>query len=278
MRQLLVFGRSRVEERQPHRLQRIIEDSMGLMRSAIPSTIGLRLSLDPKTPAVLADSTQLQQVLVNLVKNAAHAMPRGGTVELTSPPGPGPPRAPSCSVKDSGEGMTPEVLNRAFEPFFTTKPVGKGTGLGLSMVHTIISAHGGTVALQSAPGAGTTVVLSLPSVASGTEAVPAAAAASPAPGRQQRIALVDDEPLVARAAERLIAHYGYAVTTMSSAKEVLEAFEKKPDAFELVLTDQTMPEMTGLQLAQALRAKGIQVPVLLVTGLPTEARTRPPRR
>jgi signal transduction histidine kinase/ActR/RegA family two-component response regulator len=270
VRQLLVFGRSRVEERLPSRLQRIIEDSMGMMRSTIPSTIGLRLALDPKTPPVLADPIQLQQVLVNLVTNAAHSMPQGGTVEISLTTRPGTPPHAELSVKDAGEGMTREVLDRAFEPFFTTKPVGKGTGLGLSMAHTIISAHGGTVDLKSTPGVGTTVVLSLPAVSNGGDAGPAKAKAASAPGKQQRIALVDDEPLVARAAERLIAHFGYAVTPMTSAKQVLDAFAENPDAFELVLTDQTMPEMTGLQLAQALRARGVKVPVLLVTGLPTE--------
>ena len=273
VRQLLVFGRARVEERRPARLQRIIEDSMSMMRSTIPSTIGLRLALDPKTPQVLADPVQLQQVLVNLVTNAAHAMPKGGTVEISLTTRPGTPPQAELAVKDTGEGMTPEVLQRAFEPFFTTKPVGKGTGLGLAMVHTIVSAHGGTVDLKSTAGVGTTVVISLPSVADGEHAGPAASQEVTTPGKQQRIALVDDEPLVARAAERLIAHFGYAVVTMTSAKEVLAAFAAKRDAFELVLTDQTMPEMTGLQLAQALRARGINVPVLLVTGLPTELKT-----
>jgi signal transduction histidine kinase len=270
VRQLLVFGRNRVEERKPHRLQRVIEDSMGMMRSTIPSTIGLRLSLDPRAPAVLADATQLQQVLVNLVTNAAHAMPKGGTVEISVTTQPGDPPRAELTVKDAGEGMTAEVKERAFEPFFTTKPVGQGSGLGLSMVHTIVQAHGGTITLQSTPGVGTSVVVSLPGVGPGETGAPAGPAVEVLPGAQQRIALVDDEPLVARATERLVAWFGYRVTALTSATALLEAFEARRDAFDLVLTDQTMPDMTGLQLTQALRAKGIGVPVLLVTGLPTE--------
>ena len=269
VRQLLVFGRPRLEQRLPHRVQRIIEESMGLMRSTIPSTIGLRLALDPRAPAVLADATQLQQVLVNLVTNAAHAMPRGGTIEISLSSRPGNPPGVELTVKDEGNGMTPEVLARAFEPFFTTRPVGKGTGLGLSMVHTIVRAHGGTVALQSKPGVGTSVMVFLPGVDRVEEN-----GRSPntvvSPGKQQRIALVDDEPLVARATERLVTHFGYQVTLFSSADEVLRAFAADAGAFALVLTDQTMPGMTGLELTRALRERGFRVPVLLVTGLPTE--------
>ena len=269
VRQLLVFGRARVEERQVHRLQRIIEDSMGMIRSTIPSTIGLRLSLDPRAPPVLADPTQLQQVLVNLVNNAAQAMPEGGAVELSLETRPGTPPSAVLKVIDHGQGMTPEVVARAFEPFFTTKPVGKGTGLGLSMVHAIVKAHGGTVTLKSVPGEGTTVEVVLPGVDQ-LEAPRDEAGARSERGAQQHIALVDDELLVARATERLVVQFGYRVTTLTSAAEVLRAFAEKPDAFDLVLTDQTMPEMTGLELARVLRQRGVQVPVLLVTGLPTE--------
>ncbi len=269
VRQLLVFGRARVEERQVHRLQRIIEDSMGMIRSTIPSTIGLRLSLDPRAPAVRADPTQLQQVLVNLVNNAAQAMPDGGTIELSLATRPGTPGSVELKVVDRGQGMTPEVMARAFEPFFTTKPVGKGTGLGLSMVHAIVKAHGGTITLKSNPGKGTTVEVVLP----GVDQLEAPRGEPGLPlerGAQQHVALVDDEALVARATERLVAQFGYRVTTLNRADQVLSAFERDPAAFDLVLTDETMPEMTGLELARALRHRGIKVPVLLVTGLPIE--------
>ena len=267
VRQLLVFGQPRVEARVPNRLQRVIEDSMSVMRATIPSTIGLRLALDPRAPAVLVDAMQLQQVLVHLVTNAAQAMPRGGTIDLALSTRPGTPSWVELSVKDQGEGMTAHVLSRAFEPFFTTRPV-KAAGLGLSMVHAIIKAHGGTVTLQSSPGAGTRALLSLPGI--DLDVAPLTSAPSATPGARQRIALVDDEPLVARATERLVSHFGYDVTTMSKADDVLQAFAEQPDAFALVLTDQTMPGMSGLELTSALRMKGIQVPVLLVTGLPTE--------
>ena len=244
VRQLVTFGRNKEPERLPHRLQRIIEDSMGMMRSTIPGTIGLRFSLDAKAPAVMADPTQLQQVLVNLVTNAAHSMPRGGTVDICLATSPGTPARAQLTVKHESQGVTER-------------------GVGLSMMQTIVKAHGGTVELT---GAG--VVITFPGVAR-----PAAALELPldaVPGNQQRIALVDDEPLVLRATERLVSQFGYRVTSISTGQEVLEAFALKADAFELVLTDQTMPEMTGLELTHALRASGSRVPVLLVTGLPRE--------
>ncbi len=246
VRQLLVFGRGRAEERTPHRLQRIIEDSMGMMRSTMPGNIGLRFSLDPRTPSVLADPTQLQQVLVNLVTLVAQAMPKSGTVDITLSVRPGTPPGAELAVKSEGE--TNEREER---------------GLGLSVVRTIIKTHGGTLELDRAG-----AVVFLPGVvdANGLDAPLETGAGRVAP----RIALVDDEPLVARATERLVTQFGYQVTMFTSADGVLRAFAAKRDAFELVLTDQTMPEMTGLELTHALRAQGLRVPVLLVTGLPTE--------
>ncbi len=245
VRQLLVFGRGRAEERTPHRLQRIIEDSMGMMRSTMPGSIGLRFALDPRTPSVLADPTQLQQVLVNLVTLVAQAMPTSGTVDVTLSTRAGSPLTVELSVKSEGE--TREREER---------------GLGLSVVRTIIKTHGGTLELNRMG-----AVVLLPGVvdANGLDGP-----LETASGKAPRIALVDDEPLVARATERLVAQFGYQVTTFSSAEEVLGAFAAQPDAFELVLTDQTMPDITGLDLTRALRAKGLKVPVLLVTGLPTE--------
>jgi signal transduction histidine kinase len=265
VKQLLVFTRSRTEERTTWRLQQLIEEAIGLVRSSIPSTVGLRLALDPRTPPVVGDGTQLQQVLVNLVTNAAHAMPKGGTVEISVEPSADGQRA-QLVVKDSGQGMSPEVLERAFEPFFTTKPVGQGTGLGLAMVHSIVTAHDGTIHLDSSVGAGTKAIISLPAAKIVAPAVPSEAP-NVAKGTAQRIALVEDEALVAKATERLVAHFGYAVTVHQDALSVLDAFEKDPRAYDLVLTDQTMPQLTGLELARRLRALGVTVPVLLVTGL-----------
>ena len=246
VRQLLVFGRGRAEERVPHRLQRIIEDSMGMMRSTMKESIGLRFSLDPRTPSVLADPTQLQQVLVNLVTFVAQAMPKSGTVDITLSVRPGTPPGVELAVKSQGE--TREREER---------------GLGLSVVRTIIKAHGGTLELNRSG-----ALVCLPGVldANGHDAPLETVSGKAAP----RIALVDDEPLVARATERLVTQFGYQVTTFTSAAEVVRAFTANPDAFELVLTDQTMPEMTGLDLTHELRGKGLRVPVLLVTGLPME--------
>ena len=266
VRQLLVFGRSDEGRRSPQRIQHLIQDSLRLVRSILPRDVDLKVDLDPEAPPVFADPDQLRQLLINVVTNAVFAMPRGGVLEISLRSGRADTRV-ELEVKDTGTGMTPEVLARAFEPFFTTRPVGQGAGLGLAMVHAIARAHGGSVELRSAPGKGTTVLVSFPRAERAEEQAPQPHPATPR--GTGRLAVVDDEPAVANSTERLISLFGYEVTKLTSARALLDLFAARPDAFDLVLTDQTMPEMTGLELGQALRARGVHVPVLLVTGLPT---------
>ena len=243
VRQLLAIGRAQPEPRRPHRLQALIHQSMSLMRATMPPSVGFRLALDPRAPAVMGDVAQLQQVLVNLVALAANSVTGNGTVELSLQTRPGVP--PSSELIITSEG---ELSPRDERP------------LGLSVVRSIVKSHGGTLDVEAAR-----AVLCLPGVAEDLDS---------AQGNQQRIALVDDEPMVARATERLVSQFGYQVTMFSSADQLLRAFAARRDAFELVLTDQTMPEMTGLELTYALRKRGVQVPVMLVTGLPMEIDTK----
>lgn len=240
VRQLLAIGRAPPEQRSPHRLQALIHQSMSLMRATMPPSVGFRLALDPRAPSVMGDAGQLQQVLVNLVALAANLVRGTGTVELSLQTRLGSPVGACLTITSEGEQLAPR----------DERP------LGLSVTRTIVKSHGGTLELEPAR-----AVLWLPGVVEELD---------PVQGKQQRIALVDDEPMVARATERLVSQFGYQVTLFSSGDQLLRAFAARPDAFELVLTDQTMPEMTGLELTYALRQRGVQVPVMLVTGLPTE--------
>ncbi len=266
VRQMLLVGHSD-GCRVPNRLQQIIGDSLRLVRSILPANVALHVALDPEVPTVLADATGLQQMLINLVTNAVFAMPHGGSLDVCLRFREEGNRV-EFEVKDTGCGMPPEVLAQALDPFFTTKPVGQGRGLGLTMVYAIAQAHGASVELQSAPGTGTVVRVIFPRAEE--VGVPAGVPAPTFPLGTVRVAVVDDEPAVAHSTQRLVSRLGYGVMTFSCARDLLEEFQGHPDAFDLVMTDQKMPEMTGTELGRELRARGVQVPVLLLTGLPME--------
>lgn len=274
VKQMLLFTRSMDAARVPVQLDQVIERALSVARAGIPANVLLSTNVSPSAPPVLADATQLEQVVLNLVTNAVHAMPGGGELAValdTAASGPGALADRRCvrlTVRDTGHGMAPEVARRAFEPFFTTKGVGRGTGLGLAMVHGIITAHDGVIALDSQPDEGTLATVWLPA----TEPPrPAAApeAAAPAVGHGERIAVVDDHVALARATGRLVESLGFASKSFTTGQDLLRAFDVDPKAFDLVLTDQSMPDLTGVELAVALRGRGVTVPVLLVTGLVT---------
>ncbi|MEW5742339.1 MAG: ATP-binding protein [Myxococcota bacterium] len=274
VKQMMLFTRAMSEPRAPLLLAPVLERALGLAKGALPAGIELVTEFDPVVPPVLADATQLEQVVTNLLTNAALAMPGGGrlTVRLdVTSSGPGALGGRRCArlvVEDTGQGMSPDVLRRAFEPFFTTREVGKGTGLGLAMVHGIVTAHEGAVALDSRLGEGTTATVWLPCTAT------PAPTATPLPppdteGRGESIAVVDDHVALAAATARLLESFGFKATVFHSAEGVLKAFAADARAFALVLTDQSMPEVTGVELALALRKQGVTAPVVLATGLVT---------
>ncbi|MBI1797480.1 MAG: PAS domain S-box protein [Candidatus Eisenbacteria bacterium] len=274
---ILAFSRDGRAVRRPVRLDRTVEEAAGLLRGSLPSTVEIRARLDPATPDVLGDETQIHQVLMNLVTNAAQAMPSGGAIDIELAPlevGPGragagpalkPGRYARLVVRDAGTGMAPDVLEHALEPFYTTKAPGQGTGLGLSVVHGIVTSHGGTLLIDSAPGRGTTVTVLLPASAA-AKAAEAAAAAPAGPARQVHILLVDDEATLARMQRRQLEHLGYAVTVHTSSPEALEAFRADPTRFDLLITDDTMPRMTGTMLAGEMLRLRPDLPVLMVSG------------
>jgi len=279
VRQLLTFARSNVHERQVTRLQSVVREAFQLMRASVPTSIEMDMKVDAAASAVLADPTQMHQVIVNLVANAAGAMrERGGrlTVLLDSlvvpetsadmaPPVP-PGRYVRLAVSDTGHGMEAPVLERIFEPFFTTKPEGEGTGLGLAVVHSIIQDHEGFITVKSQPGAGTTVDVLLRAL----EGEQAPASARPqdilSRGRGERLLIIDDEPAIGRVLAQHLERLGYRVTTSTDPEEALEVLTEDPTEFDLAITDLQMPRMDGVQLAARLAAVRPSLPVVLITG------------
>jgi signal transduction histidine kinase/ActR/RegA family two-component response regulator len=277
VQQILTFSRQGSPARCALRLDRLVLEVLGLLRASLPSTIEIRTHLAPKVGTVRADPTQMHQVLLNLCTNAEHAMRETGglleigvdTVEVdeglvTSHPALHPGPHVRLTIRDTGHGMAPDVLARLFEPFFTTKGVGVGTGLGLSVVHGIMAAHQGAISVQSTVGQGTTFTLYLPCVQpSHVELPPAEALRHQGQGR---ILLVDDEAPLAHLAEAMLTRLGYEVVACTSSVEALEAFRAAPQQFDVVITDQTMPHLTGEQLARALRGIRPDIPIILCTG------------
>ncbi len=277
VRQILAFSRRQEQERQPMQLQTVVREALKLMRSTVPATIEFKLNL-VNTPTVLADASQIHQVVVNLCTNAVHAMrgqPGVLKVELVEMevdaefaqthadlrPGP----YVRLTVSDSGCGMDRATLERIFEPFFTTKAQGEGTGLGLSVVHGIMRSHDGSVTVYSQPGKGTTFHLYFPVF--GAEAAEFATEASPVPrGAGQHILFVDDEEPLAKLGKILLERLGYRVTCLTTVTEAIAAVRAQPTQFDLVVTDLTMPGMTGTDLARQLLQHQPRLPIILTTG------------
>jgi PAS domain S-box-containing protein len=277
VKQILIFSRQTVPERRPLLLHLLIHGTLRLLRPSLPSTVTIRTQINTTSGLIMADATQIQQILLNLGSNAEYAMrDSGGTLEVgldevTITPEfaaehselrPGPYMC--LTVRDTGEGMAPEVVARAFEPFFTTKGVGEGTGMGLAVAHGIVTSHGGAILVDSQPGQGTTFTIYLPRI----EESPVEEAEIDEPVRKSsaRILFVDDEEAIATLAQDMLVHMGHEVMAYTSSQEALDAFRATPDAFDLVITDQTMPQMTGSALARAVRGIRPDMPIILCTG------------
>jgi PAS domain S-box-containing protein len=278
VQQILAFSRQRPPERQPVRLHLLISDVLRMLRASLPSTIAIQPRLTSTAGTVLADPTQLQQVLMNLGTNAEHAMRDSGgvlavhldAVEVTAdfaaahaPLTPGPHAC--MMIRDTGHGMAPEVVERIFEPFFTTKAVGEGTGMGLAVVDGIIASHGGAITVASTPGQGTTFAIYLPRIDAATPSLDISEA-PPIPQGHGRILFVDDEPTLANMAAEMLSCLGYNATVYTSSVEALKTFQAAPWQFDVVITDQTMPETTGERLARELRGIRPDIPIILCTG------------
>lgn len=277
VKQILAFSRQSPQEKKPVRIIPIIKESLKLLRSSIPATIRIHQSISSESDTVLADPVQINQVLINLCINAVHAMgDKGGVlevgledVELDSgdaiqyhdlPSG----KYVRLTVSDTGHGIESMLLKRIFDPYFTTKGVGKGSGMGLSVVHGIVKSHGGCVAVNSEPGKGTVFNVLFPCVEDKPE--PEVEISIEIPRGKGKILFVDDEKAIIDIMQPMIERLGYEVSVRTSSIEGLEAFRANPNRFDLVITDFTMPNMTGMELAKALFKLRSDIPVILCTG------------
>ena len=275
--QILTFSRQTKKERRTISISPIIKDALKLLRATLPTTIQIHQHLETETDLIVGDPVQIHQVLMNLCTNAKHAMRKeGGTLELSLTEATlqseesaalfhlDPGRFLKLTVSDTGHGIPPEITERIFDPYFTTKEKGEGTGLGLSVVHGIITEHGGAIRVSSEVGTGTTFQIFLP--LSEDQSVAQPKAEKPVLRGSENILLVDDEALLTESYGEILESLGYQVVTKTSSTEALETFRLQPRRFDLVLTDYTMPNMTGIQLAEALLKVRPDIPIILYSG------------
>ncbi len=280
VQQILTFTRREDVSRSILTLSPIVTEAIALLRATLPAGIELTGTCDADTPYVLANATQLHQVLMNLCTNAWHALgDQPGRITLTLapvtlreplhslhatvPPG----HYARLSVRDTGCGMPPDTLSRIFDPFFTTKPLGQGTGLGLSVVHGIMEGHDGAVVVESAPGQGTTFHLYLPAVEAPAPAIETLTTPpADVPQRPCRVLYLDDEDMLVELVRALFEPLGYRITGCTKPTEALALIRADPDGFDAVVTDYNMPEMSGLELARELANIRGTLPVVLVSG------------
>jgi PAS domain S-box-containing protein len=275
VRQILTFSRQAEYEKNPIQVKPIVKETIKFLRASIPVSIDIQQKIESDS-MVPADPTQLHQIIMNLCTNAAHAMEKGGTLEVSLSdvemdedaasiyPGMVPGRHLRLRVSDTGCGMTPEVMERIFEPFFTTKPRGEGTGMGLAVVHGIVKEYAGVISVHSELGKGSAFHVYLPVIEAMEDA--AGELSEALLTGTERILFVDDEELLVKLGKKMLERLGYQVTTQTSPLVALDLFRNKPDAFDLVITDVTMPKMTGDELAKELLKIRPDIPVILCTG------------
>lgn len=275
--QILTFSRQQEKERKPLQLNLVVQEAMKLLRATLPTTIEIRQNIAADLTTILADPTQMHQVIMNLCANASHAMrDRGGVLDVQlsqkvitekdseQNPSLEPVNYILLSISDTGYGISPAVMDRIFDPYFTTKPKGEGTGLGLAVVHGIVKGHGGYINVESEVGKGTRFNIWLPLIEMKGEEQ--AQFTNCLPYGKERILFVDDEASLVDIGKRMLERLGYQVVTKTSSIEAFEAFRAQPYRFDLVITDQTMPNMTGLDLAKSLLLIRPDILIILCTG------------
>ena len=278
VKQILTFSRQTKHEIQPISVDPIVKEVSKMLRSTIPTTIDMDLNIRVAKSTISGDATQIHQIIMNLCTNAVHAMEaEGGRLligladvqidegfdGLNSDFSTG--NYLKLTISDTGVGIPTEFLERIFDPYFTTKQKGKGTGMGLSVVHGIVKSHKGHITVTSRPQEGTTFDVYLPLIEKGREQVDMMPDEE-LPRGSERVLFVDDEIQIVNLQTRVLAKLGYGITARSSSLEALEAFRANPNAFDVVITDLTMPKMTGERLAQEIKKIRPDIPIILCTG------------
>lgn len=277
VRQLLTFSRKAEENLQPINLVPVVKEAIKFLRSSIPTSIEIRQNIAEKCHTIIADPTQIHQVMLNLSANAAHAMEEMGgilgfflqnvTVDATSQIADSkltPGEYVMLEVSDTGVGIPTGFVGRIFEPYFTTKEVGKGTGMGLAVVHGIVKAHGGSIQMQSDPGRGTTFKIFFP--ATDEDSSPALELSEDPPTGNEYVLFIDDEQSIAKLGQLMLEKLGYQAQAETDPKRALEIFASDPERFDLIVTDMTMPGITGDQLVEEILKICPGMKIILCTG------------
>ncbi len=281
VRQILAFSRQSQQEVVPMKVQPVIREALKLLRSSLPTTIDIQQNIDNACGVVNVDPTKIHQIMMNLATNAYHAMEEtGGTLDISLkqvhldsnaasftalPPG----EYARLVVSDTGMGIEQNVLAKVFDPYFTTKDTGKGTGLGLSIVEGIVKGSNGDIRIFSAPGQGTEIHVYLPILEREMDH-PNAGHTEPIQGGTEKILLVDDEEAIINIEKQILERLGYHVTISRKSTDALERFKTRPEDFDLVISDMTMPKMTGIRLTREIKKIRPEIPVILCTGYSTQ--------
>jgi signal transduction histidine kinase/CheY-like chemotaxis protein len=276
VRQLLSFSRKAEPKRKPLEIYPMIQESIRLLRASVPSSIDIRSNAPIDSGIISADPTQIHQVIINLCTNAAHAMEDGGILEINQKEveigentligkhdldaG----KYIQLTIKDTGSGIDPEIKDKIFDPYFTTKGVGKGTGMGLAVVHGIVKDHGGAISVSGEVNEGTTVDVLFPAI--DEKPLPETDSSKSIPSGNEYILLIDDEESIARMGQQILEKFGYKVMAMTDPIKALEHFRVNSDQFDLVITDMTMPQMTGEKLIEEIIKIKANTPIILCSG------------
>lgn len=278
VKQLLSFGKKSELDMKPLDMDMVLKDILSLIRSTLPSTIKIETRFNARKSVIMADSIQIHQIFLNLCINAAQAMKKTGGVitiscDLVNPiksrrneyPGMAPGNHLLISVSDNGPGISPDIIDRIFDPYFTTKEIGNGSGIGLSVVHGIVKSHHGSISVKSKPGEGATFEMLFPVATLKPESI-TAQPESINPGHQESILVVDDELMILDIMTKILIQLGYQSTSVACPVKALDLFRKSPGRFDLVITDMTMPLMTGTALAEKILEITPWMPVIICTG------------